>query len=150
MKTTKLMQYQPRLLGPTSCFCEQCCHHLEILTTCWTKACVFMWHRASQMLTQPVLIEKTTAQHSNVATNEETWIPCQNGWPCHTSRNLNGLRWERAWLKMFFPAFKENDPKNWLQMWMRVSAGEEEKGRWETGIWWWYWCVDPELPAEPN
>lgn len=53
-------------------------------------------------------------------------------------------------MKIFFPALKENDFKNWLQILMMVSAGEEEKSRWQTGILLWYWYIDLKLANEPN
>lgn len=123
---------------------------LRFLLLVEQRACVFILHWASQ-ITQPGLITKRrdAAPLFLVYTNEETCIQRQNGWPCNSSRNLNGLRWEWA-QKIFFPALKENDFKNWLQIFMMVSAGEEEKGRWQAAILLWYWYSDPNLPEEPN
>lgn len=115
MKTTNLMQCQLSLLRPISCLCEPCCCHPKILTACWTKARVFLY-------TEPHKL-----RHSQSSLRKQhTTTPLRNKWrnlvPMSkwlASRDPSGLKRERAWMKIFSPAFKEKDFKNWLQILMR-------------------------------
>lgn len=52
----------------------------------------------------------------------------KRGWPCHSRRNLDGLRGERAWVEIFFPAWKKQkmtsktDCKYWR--WFQLEKRE--------------------------